>query len=210
MSAGRPSGKRKGLLRRPAEQVELALPPPPGPTEFVTLEPQWWQHRHFVVGLGCALLLLLALTVAARVASHRDRAEAEAREAEVRMLTLRAASQVRAVRITPNPRSWSAAPDATVPWPDPPELLELYLPVAYSDYRVFAITIDKVDVGRVLDLQRVSVDSNRELRLTLNSSTFGPGEYRLRLQGYTWQGQRVDAGWVRLKIGDILSFPAGH
>lgn len=206
MSAGKPSGKRKGLLRRPAEQTELALPPPPGPTEFVTLEPQWWQQRYFVVGMGCALLLLLALTIAARIASHRDQAAAEAREAEVRMLTLRAASQVRAVRITPNPRSWSATPDATVPWPDPPELLELYLPVAYSDYRVFAITIDKVDVGRVLDLQRVSVDSNRELRLTLNSSTFGPGEYRLRLQGYTWQGQRVDAGWVRLKIGDMPNF----
>jgi hypothetical protein len=116
------------------------------------------------------------------------------------MLTLRPASQMRAVRITPNPRSWSATPDATVAWPDPPELLELYLPVAYSDYRVFAVTIDKVNVGRVLDLQRVSVDSNRELRLALNSSAFGPGEYRLRLQGYTWQGQRVDAGWVRLVV----------
>ena len=81
---------------------------------------------------------MLALTIAARVASHHDRAAAAAHEAQVRMLTLRAASQVRAVRITPNPRSWSATPDATVAWPDPPELLELYLPVAYSDYRVFA------------------------------------------------------------------------
>jgi hypothetical protein len=200
VSTGQPPKKRKALLRRPAEQVELALPPPPGATEFVPLEPQWWQQRRFVVGLGCALLLLLALTITARMVSHRDRAAAAANEAQARMLTLRAASQVRAVRITPNPRSWSATPDATVAWPDPPELLELYLPVAYSDYRVFAITIDKVDVGRVMDLQRVSVDSNRELRLTLNSSAFGPGEYRLRLQGYTWQGQRVDAGWVRLVV----------
>jgi hypothetical protein len=200
MSAGKQAKKRKALLRKPAVQAELALPPPPGATEFVPLEAQWWQQRRFVAGLGCALLLLLALTIAARVASHRDRAAASAREAQVRMLTLSPASQVRAVRITPNPRSWSATPDATVSWPDPPELLELYLPVAYSDYRVFAITIDKVDVGRVLDLQRVSVDSNRELRLALNSSAFGPGEYRFRLQGYTWQGQRVDAGWVRLVV----------
>jgi hypothetical protein len=68
---------------------------------------------------------------------------------------------------------------------------------------VFAITLDKVDVGRVLDLQRVSTDSNRELRLTLNSSAFGPGEYRIRLQGYTWRGDRVDAGWVRLKVSGL-------
>jgi hypothetical protein len=54
--------------------------------------------------------------------------------------------------------------------------------------------------GRVLELQRVSTDSNRELRFTLNSSAFGPGEYRIRLQGYTWRGDRVDAGWVRLVV----------
>lgn len=194
--------KRKGLLRKPAVQAELALPPPPGPgsVEFVATEPEWWQRRGFVIALGCALLLMLALTIAARVASHRDRAQAAAAAVQVQALTLRPATQVRAVRITPNPQSWSASPDATVAWPEPPELLELYLPVAYSDYKVFAITIDKVDVGRVLELQRVATDSNRELRLSLNSSAFGAGEYRIRLQGYTWRGQRVDAGWVRLII----------
>ena len=194
--------KRKGPPRKPAEQAELALPPPPGPgsVEFVELEPEWWQQRAFVVTLAAALLLLLALTIAARMASHRDRGLAAAAANEVRSLTLRPATQVRAVRITPNPQSWSAAPDATVSWPEPPELLELYLPVAYSDFRVFAITIDKVDVGRVLDVQRVSTDSNRELRLAVNSSAFGPGEYRIRLQGHTWRGDRVDAGWVRLVV----------
>ena len=194
--------KRKGLLRKPAVQAELALPPPPGPgsVEFVAIEPEWWQRRGFVVALGCAMLLLLALTIAARVASHRDRAQAATAAEQVRALTLRPATQVRAVRITPNPQSWSASPDATLAWPEPPELLELYMPVAYSDYQVFAITIDKVDVGRMLDLQRVSTDSNRELRVTLNSSAFGAGEYRIRLQGYTWRGQRVDAGWVRLIV----------
>lgn len=194
--------KRKGLLRKSAVQVELALPPPPGPgtVEFVAIDPEWWQRRGFVTALGCALLLLLALTIAARVVSHRDRASATTAAEQVRALTLRPATQVRAVRITPNPRSWSASPDATLAWPEPPELLELYLPVAYSDFKVFAITIDKVDVGRMLELQRVSTDSNRELRLTLNSSAFGTGEYRIRLQGYTWRGQRVDAGWVRLIV----------
>ncbi len=194
--------KRKGLLRRPAVQAELDLPPPAGPgtVEYVEFEPQWWQQRAFVIALACALVLLAALTVAARVASHRDRQLAAAADDRARTLTLRPASQVHAVRITPNPRSWSASPDAMLAWPEPPELLDLYLPVAYSEFRVFAITIDKVDVGRLVDLQRVSTDSNRELRLTLNSSAFGPGEYRIRLQGYTWRGDRVDAGWVRLVV----------
>ena len=42
MNTGKQAKKRKTLLRRPAAQVELALPPPPGATEFVPLEPQWW------------------------------------------------------------------------------------------------------------------------------------------------------------------------
>jgi hypothetical protein len=202
VSGPRKKPRRKGLLRKPAVQVELDLPPPPGTAgvEFVELEPEWWQRRSVVIALACAALVLAALTVTARVASHRDRAAAAALESQVRTLTLRPATQVHAVRITPNPRSWSAAPDATLDWPEPPELLDLYLPVAWSDFKVFAVTIDKVDTGRVLDLQRVSADSNRELRLTLNSSAFGPGEYRIRLQGYTWQGRRIDAGWARLVV----------
>ena len=194
--------KRRGLLRKPAVQVELDLPPPggTGSVEFVELEPEWWQQRGFVIALACATLLLLALTIAARVAAHRDRELAASLQGQVQTLTLRPASRVNAMRITPNPRSWSASADATLAWPEPPELLDLHLPVHYSEFKVFAITIDKVDAGRVMDLQRVSADSNRELRLALNSSAFGPGEYRIRLQGYTWRGQRVDAGWVRLVV----------
>ena len=204
MKGAKQGKKRKGVLRRPAVQVELELPPPApgggGGVGFVDLEPEWWQRRGFVVALCCALVLLAALTIGARVSSHRDRAAAAQAEQRLKVVTLRPATQVRAVRITPNPRSWSSAPDAMVKWPEPPELLDLYMPVLYSDFKVFAVTVDKVDTGRVLDLQRVATDSNGELRLTFNSSAFGPGEYRIRLQGYTWRGGRVDAGWVRLIV----------
>lgn len=202
MSDAKRKPQTRGLLRKPAVQVELDLPPPggAGATEFIEAEPEWWQHRWFVVALACAALLLLALTIAARVASHSDRETVVALESRVTTLTLRPATRARAVRITPNPRSWSASPDAALPWPEPPELVELQLPVAYSDFKVFAVTIDKVDTGRVLDLQRMGVDSNQDLRFTLNSSALGPGEYRIRLQGYTWRGERVDAGWVRLVV----------
>jgi len=49
-------------------------------------------------------------------------------------------------------------------------------------------------------LERLVPDSNRDLRVGLNSSALGPGEYRLRVQGYTWRGQRVDIGWIRLQV----------
>ena len=62
------------------------------------------------------------------------------------------------------------------------------------------ITIDKVDGGRVMQLRRVARDSNRELRLALNSSAFGPGDYLLKIDGYNWRGQTEAVGWVRSSL----------
>jgi hypothetical protein len=198
------SGKktRKSLrLRKPAVQAELELPPPPGPPlpapEF---EFTWWQKPLAVAGLAAIAVLLMITAIASMIGARRERQHAQSLEAQVRTLTLRAPTRERALKIAANPRSWSATPDATIQWPDPPELVELYLPVAYSDFTTFAVTIDKVDQGRMLILQRLVPDSNRELRVAINSSAFGPGEYRIRIEGYTWRGERVDAGWVRLIV----------
>ena len=76
--------------------------------------------------------------------------------------------------------------------------------LSYSEFKTFALTIDKVDAGRVLQLQRLVPDSNRDLRFSINSSALGPGEYRMRLQGYTWRGALVDVGWVRLVVSPPL------
>jgi hypothetical protein len=189
-------------VRRPAVQAELDLPP--GGTPVVddshTYDARWWQQPAFVAGLAVAAAALLALTLGARVSSHRDRARAAELATMLESETLRPATQARALRIEPNPASYSAAPDATLRWPEPPELLEIYLPLRYADYATYAVVVDKVDTGRVMVIERIARDSNGDLRFSVNSSAFGPGEYRLRLQGYTWRGQRVDVGWVRLVI----------
>jgi len=197
------SKKRKSQrLRKPAVQAELDLTPPPGFASAEAPEPElsWWQKPATVIALAAAVAVLLVVAIVSQVSAHRDRKLAAVLENEVKTLTLRASTQDRALRIPPNPRSWSASPDATVHWPDPPELLDIYLPVAYSEFKSFALTVDKVDAGRVLVVQRLVPDSNRDLRLSLNSSAFGPGEYRIRLQGYTWRGERIDDGWVRLMV----------
>lgn len=198
MSKRKP-GKKKSVFRKPAVQVELALPPPPGPplpAEEVVLA--WWQKPVAVASIAAAVILLLVLAVASQLQAHRDRARTSALEARVKLLTLRASTAELALRIPPNPKSWSAAPDAVIAWPEPPQLLDLYLPVGYANYATYAVAIDKVDQGRMMIVQRMVPDSNRELRMSLNSSAFGPGEYRIRVEGYNWRGQRSDAGWVRL------------
>jgi len=193
--------KKSPRFRKPAVQEDLPLPPPPGPPlPAPEIELAWWQKPATVAAIALLAVLACIIAAMAQVSAHRDRALAAALETRVKTLTLRAASSQRALRITPNPRSWSAGADATIAWPEPPELLDLYLPVGYAEFPSFAVTIDKVDQGRMMILQRVMPDSNRDIRLSLNSSAFGPGEYRIRIEGYTWRGQRVDAGWVRLVV----------
>ena len=196
--------------RRHLTQAELELPPPPagsfaphesGDTvEIVMQELQWWQKPGAVSGLAAFAAVLLLVAGYALFTAHRDRAIAAEATQRARNLTLRASTAERPLRIAPNPRSFSARPDATIAWPEPPQMLDVFLPVSYSEFTTFWLAIDKVDEGRVLVVQRIAPDSNKELRLSLNSSSFGPGEYRIRLQGYTWSGERVDAGWVRLLV----------
>jgi hypothetical protein len=223
-SSGRPTGRkgRRKAVRKPPPQwrryltqAELELLPPAGDApagaaddrsdEFEDAElPElaWWQTRPFVAGLAVACAALAVLAATSMLNASRERAAARVAAEREQTLTLRAINSVRSLRITPNPRSWSASPDLTLAWPEPPQLLELRLAVGYSPFLAFAVIVDKVDHGRVMVVERMAPDSNKELRLSLNSSAFGPGEYRLRLQGYTWRGDRVDVGWVRLKVAD--------
>jgi len=207
------NGKRKlkppPRWRRHLVQAELELPPPSPISSSMTggdasqvfvPDPEWWQKPAVVGGLAALAAALVVVTGVSLYTAHRDREIAAAAALHARTLTLRATTTERVLRIAPNPRSWSASPDASIAWPEPPELLDLHLPVVYSEFNAFAVTIDKVDEGRVMIVQRMVPDSNRDLRLSLNSSSFGPGEYRIRLQGYTWRGERVDAGWVRLVV----------
>jgi hypothetical protein len=200
--SGRTLKKKKNPApRKPAVQVDLPLPPPPGPPLPVEIPVlAWWQKPPAVAALAAVAILLLVLGVISQLHARRDRALAAELGSRVKTLTLRASTAARALRIAPNPRSWSTAPDASIDWPEPPLMLDLYLPVGYSEATSFAVTIDKVDQGRILTVERMAPDSNRELRLSLNSSAFGPGEYRMLLQGYDWRGQRSDAGWIRLVI----------
>ena len=223
-SNGRPTGRkgRRKAVRKPPPQwrryltqAELELPPPAGGVpandsddrgdEFEYAEPPelaWWQTRPFVAGLAVVCLALAVLAVTSMMNASRDREAARVAAAREQTLTLRAINSVRTLRITPNPRSWSASPDLALAWPEPPQLLELRLAVGYSTFLAFAVIVDKVDHGRVLVAERMTPNSSKELLLSLNSSAFGPGEYRLRLQGYTWRGDRVDVGWVRLQVTD--------
>jgi len=114
-------------------------------------------------------------------------------------LQLRAPGGMREIRVNPSTAKPSA-PTVNVGWLDPPQLLELRVNMSEGKYNTFLVTIDSVSDGRAMQIRRMARDSNGELRIGLNSSAFGQGDYDVKIEGYTWRGDTVPAGWVRLGL----------
>jgi hypothetical protein len=201
-------GRRKAVRKPPPHwrryltQAELELPPPAGGPpageaddrndEFEYADAPdlaWWQSRLFVAGLAAACMLLAVLTVTSMINAAREREAARVAAEREQTLTLRAINSVRSLRIAPNPRSWSASPDLTLAWPEPPQLLELRLAVGYSPFLAFGVIVDKVDHAgagreRMAPIQQGTAAVAQQLRV--RSRRVSPA-----LQGHTWRGDRV-------------------
>jgi hypothetical protein len=51
-----------------------------------------------------------------------------------------------------------------------------------------------------MQVKRIMRDSNKEIRFSLNSSAFGPGDYLVKVEGYNWRGQTEEVGWLMLGL----------
>ncbi len=80
------------------------------------------------------------------------------------------------------------------------ELGDFKFDVSWSTYNNFRLTVDRVDQGRVAVLNNLSRDSNGHLRIALNSSALGPGDYALMLEGLDWRGTPVPQAWTRFAV----------
>jgi hypothetical protein len=114
-------------------------------------------------------------------------------------LQMQAPASIQTYRVEPVGAK-PAQPTLALGWLNPPQLLDLYIDVSEGKYQQFQVTIDSVENGRVMQIRRIARDSNRELRLGLNSSAFGPGDYLIKIDGYTWRGQTESVGWIMLGL----------
>ena len=80
------------------------------------------------------------------------------------------------------------------------ELADMKVDVSWSRFTTFRVTIDRIDQGRVLVLGSLQRDSNGHLRLALNSSALGPGEYSVLLEGLDWRGTPNREGWFNFSL----------
>ncbi len=148
-----------------------------------------------------ALLLIVSLggvVMYAMRASELTKQLRAARQTQT-SLQMQAPASVQTYRVEPV-RAKPSQPTLALGWLNPPQLLDLFIDVSEGKYQQFMLTIDNVENGRVMQIRRIARDSNRELRLSLNSSALGPGDYLVHIEGYTWRGQTDDVGWIMLGL----------
>jgi hypothetical protein len=109
------------------------------------------------------------------------------------------ATTTRSIRLVPSHEAASNTP-AVIIGGGAAELVDLKIDETRSAYKTFRITIDRIDQGRVAVLHNLAKDSNGHLRIALNSSALGPGNYQLTIEGLSWRGDPEPDSWVTIGI----------
>lgn len=117
---------------------------------------------------------------------------------QVAAVNVRPPAKVQLVRLAPAAARPTTA-DYAVDLREP-QLLDLRIDVSGTQFTSFELTIDKVDQARIVEIKRIASDSNKEVRLELNSSAYGAGEYTIELKGYDWRGNTTPVGWLLLAM----------
>jgi len=104
------------------------------------------------------------------------------------------------IRVLPSYSGSSNTPAATIGTAGEAQLADVKLDLSRSQYRTFRVTIDRMDQGRVAVLHNLMKDSNGHVRIMLNTTALGPGNYQISIDGMTWKGEPVPEAWVTLGL----------
>jgi len=169
------------------------------PEPWQEAPPKFWEKPYFAIGLGAvALVLAIGLTVVWNGSSQKSDRIAKL-EKQVAEQPLEPATQTRTIRLLPSYKGSSNSP-AVVVGGSATQLADLKLDLSRSTYRNFRITIDRIDQGRVAILHNLTKDSNGHVRIALNTSALGPGNYQFTIEGMTWKGEVIPDAWITIGI----------
>lgn len=158
-----------------------------------------WQKPPVILGLAVAVVILaLTLVVAWGATVTRDHRIA-ALEKQAYERALDPATSTREIRLLPSRAGASATPAIKIGGPNA-QLADFKIDESRSPYHSFRVTIDRIDQGRVGVITNLTKDSNGHLRIALNSSALGPGNYQLTIEGIGWRGDPEPDSWITIGI----------
>jgi len=158
-----------------------------------------WQKPQVTLALAAASLLLAVALVIVATGSAAKNHRIAALQKVVSERALDPATSTREIRLLPN-RSGASNSPAIIIGGGVTQLADFRIDESRSPYHAFRVTIDRIDQGRVAILGNLAKDSNGHLRLALNSSALGPGNYQLTLEGLDWRGEPQPDSWVTIGI----------
>jgi hypothetical protein len=158
-----------------------------------------WQKPQVTLALAAAtgVLAVLAMVLTGTSASKSHKI-AELQKQVIEQ-PLDAATSTREIRLMPNRSGASNAPAITIGGGGA-QLADFKLDESRSPYHIFRVTIDRIDQGRVGVITNLVKDSNGHLRIALNSTALGPGNYQLTIEGLNWRGDPEPDSWVTIGI----------
>ena len=160
----------------------------------------FWQKIQIVLGLlGATVVLAIALAVVASGSSQKTRRIAALQE-EATNRPLDPATSTRDIRLLPSREGASDTPAIIIGGGSEAQLADFRIDESRSPYRLFRITIDRINQGRVGIIDHLAKDSDGNLRIALNSTALGPGDYQLTIEGLSWQGQPQPDSWVTIGV----------
>jgi hypothetical protein len=158
-----------------------------------------WAKPQLVIGLVAAVVALgIGLTVVLNQSATKSQ-KLEKLQKQLIERPLDPATNTQSVRLVPSHEAASNTP-AIVFGGGAAQLVDLKIDESHSAYKTFRVTIDRIDQGRVAVLHNLLKDSNGHLRIALNSSALGPGNYQLTIEGLSWRGDPEPDSWVTIGI----------
>ena len=158
-----------------------------------------WQKPQVTLALaavaGMLAVALMILTGTSAAKSHRI-AELQKQATDQ---PLDPATSTREIRLMPSRSGASNAPAISIGGGGA-QLADFKIDESRSPYHIFRVTIDRIDQGRVGVITNLVKDSNGHLRLALNSTALGPGNYQLTIEGLNWRGDPEPDSWVTIGI----------
>jgi hypothetical protein len=159
----------------------------------------FWVKLPVILGLAAATLVLgIALPIVASHSAGKTDKIAKLQK-QIAAQPLDAATATQTFRVLPNRDGATNTPVVTIGG-GPAILADFKIDESRSEYKVFTITIDRVDQGRVGVIHNLTKDSNGNLRMMLNSSALGPGIYQFTIQGMSWRGDAEPDSWLTIGI----------
>ena len=158
-----------------------------------------WQRPQVTLALAAAtgVLLVALLLVSGNTASKSHRIEQLQKQAAEQPLD--PATSTREIRLLPSREGASNAPAISV-GAGGAQLADFKIDESRSPYHIFRVTIDRIDQGRVGVISNLVKDSNGNLRIALNSTALGPGNYQLTIEGLNWRGDPEPDSWITIGI----------